>query len=251
MRIFGVVVARNEADRYLDCCLSWHCGFLDDVHFYDDGSTDKTVQLALAHGCKVTQRALNGPLFAEHEGQTRQASWDAFEFAMAPEEGDWVLSFDADEFFVTEDDEADTIWKLASQAEQADFVGVKLPIREVFSVVYDGKYLSDPRVRVDGLWAQINGPRLFRYQPGGRFADRAMGCGSQPTYVDAGPFSHPRDAHLLHYGYADPADRKDKHSRYSSMEHGHVNEHIESILQEPTLLPWNGPHFNIWRGRHG
>jgi hypothetical protein len=122
-------------------------------------------------------------------------------------------------------------------------------IPEVFrsQVTQEGK-LVDLATRVDGWWGQIAGTRLFAWRAGGLFADKQMASGSEPTYVPVAARSSLQGMWLLHLGYAQEEDRKAKYLRYTVSPGGHANTHIQSILAEPTLVPWDGPLIDLYLG---
>ncbi len=199
------------------------------------------------------------PSFLEREGQFRQRAWQWFEESVQPEPGDTVLALDADEFLVAGEDQdvsARTVgWAIGQAIEAAAANGsmaVMVPVPEVFDATCPDFLYTDPMVRTDGFWGTIAGTRLFRYQRGGTFRNRAMGSGAEPTFVaDSAPRA-PRypGLSLLHLGYMDAADRRAKHQRYTELvDHGHANSHIQSIIARPTLEPWKGPWPAVWRGR--
>lgn len=234
--IFAHMVVRNEAGRYLQAVLrALAGGGVTHVHVYDDASTDHTVALAEAEGAVVTK---GGADFLEHEGRCRFVAWLAFELAMAPEAGDWVLAVDADEILVTTDLAAEVE---AAVAARPGVVSLEVPIPEVFDLD-DGV----PLIRTDGFWATLAQPRLFRYAPGGTFRDAPLACGSVPTYA-ARASARARDVQLLHLGYLDPADRTAKFNRYYGKA-GHSMAHISSIVLPGRRKRWFGPHPPIWRG---
>jgi hypothetical protein len=104
-------------------------------------------------------------------------------------------------------------------------------------------------VRTDGLWDTIAGPRLFAWYPGGRFADKAMGSGSEPGYVGRGNYVRAEGLWLLHYGYARVDDQKAKYARYSGLAaHGHADAHVQSIVARSVLRDWEGPFPNLQPG---
>lgn len=250
MRILAYMVARNEAGRYLDACLDWATQFLDGIALFDDRSTDETTLLAELHGCEVKKN--EGPSFLLHEGQFRQNAWRWFEASMRPEEGDWVLALDADEFLVaTDGDERASLERVVDDAEASNSTSVCIPVPEVYytDVEEDG-LLFGAKIRTDGWWGKIQGTRLFKYVPGGRFGPKAMGCGAEPTYVQNGKIHRaPADLVLMHYGYADPVDVRAKYDRYTALyQHGHSDAHIRSIIQPPTLQDWPHREPVVWRG---
>lgn len=238
MRLFGIVVVRNEAHRYLTSMLAKALPLVDEMFVLDDRSTDDSAQIALAMGCTVWVREPDAPSFLEHEGMFRQSAWDSFEEACEPEVGDWVMALDADEVAVGADLVETLRYKLPKAAAGLGLNGLRLHIAEVFDV--DGR---SPLVRVDGLWGDISGVRLFAYQRGGQFLDRAMGCGSAPTYVDK--VDDATSVAILHFGYLHPDDRLEKYERYVGRP-GHNEAHVASILQPAATRPWTG-HASLLR----
>lgn len=247
MAVFGSLVIKNEADRYLEACLIHMRPFFDDLFIWDDQSTDDSVEVASQYG-KVIVRPNDVPSFLEHEGKFRHAAWQRLERLFDPAEGDWILSFDADEFLVCCDrdfnDVRQKINESIAYAEQHGRVGVVIPFPEIFGT----KRRDTLLVRKDGLWGTIRGPRLFKYQKGADWSNKAMGCGSEPTYVSKGIVSTQNlGLTMLHFGYANPADHAMKHERYTELyDHGHNNKHIQSIIADATVVPWLGP-VPTWR----
>src|SRR5579885_1847121 len=132
------MVVRDEADRYLDAMLSWTKLLVDQIHVFDDHSTDDTVERALAHGAQVSIRAEGEPPFMADEAGCREAGWRAMEAAVHPEEGDWVLCLDADEFLFGGGNEGErsALLELAdvAQAEGYHCDGLEFAVGEVFAV---------------------------------------------------------------------------------------------------------------------
>lgn len=233
MRIFGLTVGKNEADRYLHAMLSNTSRYVYQHFFYDDDSTDRTVAAVLYHPqCVVYRREINTPSFMEHEAMFRAAAWAAFEETMTPVLGDWVLILDCDEFFV----DRTPLPLLPEYLQTISASGVMLNIHEVFG--YDDE--GTPLIRIDRLWGTIHAPRLFPYRPGAQFSMQRMGAPAVPTYVMAGPWANTENFSILHYGYARREDQLAKYERYSSRsDNGHSNIHIESILAlDKELIPW-------------
>lgn len=237
-RIIGSLVVRDEADRYLERCLRHNMQFCDLTVVFDDRSTDDSVEIAYGLGCEVGVRDEDTPSFLEHEGRFRQAAWDFL--SEHAKDGDWVFSFDADEFLVSADHGSvpHRLRKAVQRASHLGLGGIRLEIPEVFALTNSGV----PMVRKDGFWRSIHGVRVFQWQPGGRFLDRPMASGSAPLYVEADGISRETfGLSLLHYGYLEFEDRLEKYDRYSRRE-GHSSRHIESIMTEPKLEPWSGSH---------
>ncbi len=248
------MVMKNEADRYLESCIESIWTWAHDVHIYDDRSTDDSVEVATKLGCTVTVRQEHEPSFLEHEGQFRYNAWRALQNNQNPRNPDWCLSIDADEFLVAEDGQtAEAVDASIEMARHSLCAGVILPIPEVFHADVDAEgNLVKPQVRTDGFWGTIKGPRLFEWRRGGIFSSKAMGSGSEPTYVAISRLSpYAQGLSLLHLGYCHPEDRKAKAERYNNLIHGHADAHIQSILQTPTLKPWQGTWSPVRRGGSG
>ena len=250
MRVLCQTVVRNEASRYWASWLHWHVGIFgkECVHVFDDNSTDDTAQMAVDAGVTVTARG-GAPAFLEHEGRFRQRAWNAMEALLQPEPGDWVFCVDSDEFLLSRDDEQADLYRACEWANHQQRGVYTVSIPEVFhsEVTEDGK-LVDLAVRTDGWWGQIAGTRLFAWQRSGIFADKPMASGSEPTYVPLAARTTLQGMWLLHLGYAQSDDRKAKYLRYTVSPGGHANTHIQSILSEPTLVPWDGPLIDLYLG---
>jgi glycosyltransferase involved in cell wall biosynthesis len=80
--ISACIIAMNEADRIADCLAS--LAFCDEIVVVDSHSTDRTREIAAAHGARVIERDWPGHV-AQKEFTIRQAMHD------------WVLCLDADE----------------------------------------------------------------------------------------------------------------------------------------------------------
>jgi glycosyltransferase involved in cell wall biosynthesis len=232
-RLIAHLVTRNEADRYLPQCLGWLGSIVDDVHVYDDASTDGTAGMCREFEAHVTVRAEGVPSFLEHEGRFRQAGWYAMEQAMQPDEETWIVVVDADEFLVARGgDEKLAIAADICEAQTLNMDAVVVKVAEVWAFAR-----TTPLVRADGWWGKITAPRLVRWRPKAAFDDRREGGGSVPDYATARYKSERLD--LLHLGYTCEADRRTRHDRYSKGR-GHNPRHIDSILAAPDLRSWDG-----------
>lgn len=77
-----VIIAKNEEERIEDCLRS--AAWADEIVLVDDGSTDRTVEIAKKYTDKIIRRAM------DIEGRHRN-------FAYGLARNEWVLSLDADE----------------------------------------------------------------------------------------------------------------------------------------------------------
>lgn len=239
-RVHVAMIMRNEKDRHLARSLSCAADVADamggGVFVTDDCSDDGTAQDVLRWASDfdhVEIRANERPIFMENEGRARQVHLDWV--GEHVDEGDWVLSLDADETV----NSVDALRGAVNDAWGRD-LAVLVPLYEF--------WLEDPPLyRVDGFWFGTLSTRLFRWKDGGAIRDKEFGCGSEPTYVAdavrAGNVHRQKELHLLHWGYVNPRDRLIKHDRYSKRRggHGHHSKHIRSIIDaNPTLRPYEG-----------
>ena len=239
-RVYAHMCVRNEADRYLADVLAWTFKMVDGIHVYDDRSTDDTAVVADHAGARVSIRQPDATPFAENESKFRQEAWFQLERAFEPDTGDWVLAVDADEFAVpaTGPHNPDVVRDLVARTRPDGPAGYVVRIPEVFAVDPGGR----PFVRVDGWWPTIAGLRLVRWTTNHTFTDRALGGGSVPAEIVT--FEPAPELVLLHYGYADPAERQARHDRYINRP-GHSTRHVRSILAPGRLEPWDGPAPDI------
>ncbi len=82
-KLSATILTFNEEHR-IKACLESLRGIADEIVVVDSGSTDRTVQLCIEHGCKVSQRPFRG------YGAQRQ-------YATSLAAHSYVLSLDADE----------------------------------------------------------------------------------------------------------------------------------------------------------
>lgn len=82
-KVSVLILAKNEEKNIVDCINS--VSFAEEVLVIDDGSTDKTVELAEGLGAKVIKHAMNGDWGGQQTFAIQQAT------------NKWVLFLDADE----------------------------------------------------------------------------------------------------------------------------------------------------------
>lgn len=242
MRFFLHVVTRNESDRYFRDFLLWHSWIFDGVFIYDDQSTDSTVDIAKELGAKVQIRPDSIPSFLEHEGQFRSAAWEAMQDTFQPDEYDWIVALDADEFLVSNmvgyaDPPLLPSFLTAAcvYAEKQNSKSVILPIPEVF----DRLDINDLYIRTDGFWQGLKQPRICKGDISFTFSDKKMACGAIPDTARDRASDQNCGLTILHFGYAREEDREKKYLRYSNLP-GHNPVHIESIMRPPQMELWQG-----------
>lgn len=224
--IYAQMVGRNESKKYLESVLERLSQQVDKIIFTDDCSDDDTPEIA----AKYAEVFVNSePMFTTHEARLRATAWGNLEkFAKT---GDWVVAIDCDEMLHHKDGEE--IRNVLS-ASPYDVVNVR------FYHMW-----SEDHYRVDKLWAPNNSTRIFRYKEGAGFLNKALACGSEPTYVmqwvrlrnywvDSGLI-------MQHLGYIKDEDKAYKYERYSTIDRGeyHNINHINSIVdKDPVLIKW-------------
>jgi glycosyltransferase involved in cell wall biosynthesis len=180
-RLSLIVIARNEEASIGRCLRS--ASFADETVVVDNGSTDKTVEIARSLGAKVIVTN-DWPGFGPQKNRALDATT-----------GDWILSLDADEWI--ERPLADAIKAAIADRHAAD--GYEMPRRSRFC----GQVVAH-----SGWWPDYV-TRLWR-KGRGRFADAPV---HERVIVTGrvGRLTQP----IEHDAIADPDDARDKARRYA------------------------------------
>lgn len=233
MRLIANMVGKNEADRFLPEVLDHLHPIVDKIVFTDDFSSDNTMELVGSYEkASVYGTGFGRSMFSEDEGKLRSVAWNNLE--QHAKEGDWILAIDCDEKLWRATDKVNVDALL--EQDRFDVLGVK------FFHMWNEK-----EFRTDKLWTPNISSRLFRFFDGGRFLDRRLACGSEPTYVTdtirgRRRFLPTPGLFMQHLGYLKDEDKKAKHVRYMSIDKGefHNIRHIESIVDDDvSLYPWS------------
>jgi glycosyltransferase involved in cell wall biosynthesis len=181
-RLSLIVIARNEEASIARCLRS--AAFADEMVVVDNGSSDKTVEIARALGARVIETA-DWPGFGPQKNRALDAAT-----------GDWVLSLDADEWVGPP--LAAAIKEAIAKPDVAD--GYEMPRRSRFCgrVVRHCGWWPD---RVTRLWKRGRG----------RFADVTV---HERLIVD-GRIARLNEP-IEHDAIADLADARDKARRYAA-----------------------------------
>ena len=180
--VSAVIIAFNEeADiaRALES-VAW----CNEVLVVDSGSTDRTIEICVAHGCKVLHREFRG--YGEQKA-----------FAVTQAANDWILSVDADE----EVSPALRDEILSKLERTGDCRGYYLPVTTVLwdHVVRTGQRHTKPKLR------------LF---------DRRFGNFGKQLVHESVSLQGPTERlcqPMYNYSFADVADYFDKFNRYTSL----------------------------------
>lgn len=232
-RILANMIAKNEADRYLEPVLDRLAEQVDLICFTDDNSSDGTADMAESKGAIVKRISHTNPdfsYFSHDESTLRSMSWRHLEKHAEP--GDWILAIDTDEMFYYP-----SRGYLDKMLEQNRY--------DVLGVTFYHMW-NETQFRMDKAWRPNVSSRLFRYKEGGVFKKSRLACGSEPTFVveaiQRRKFCSRTSLAMKHLGYMRDEDKQAKHERYMRLDKGefHNLTHIESIIDpEPTLVEWN------------
>jgi len=167
MRLSACLIARDE-EGTLPRCLSSLSGVVDEICLLDTGSSDRTVEIARAHGALVGFRPWDHDFSAARNAGLELAT------------GEWILQIDADEEI-----DRDSLANLRSDLQNGP------PCRLVDVLLLDGT--ANP--------GTVKLPRLFRRDDRIRYR-RAVHESVIDSLLDAGmPSPVPCGLKLVHHGY--------------------------------------------------
>ncbi len=218
MNVFGYMVTKNEADRYLVDALYSMSQNTDGFVVFDDRSTDQTLELV--ERFHAPYKINGGPSFIDHEALFREQAWRFMEKTFDPREGDWILTLDADETLRT----SLPLKDICRKADRDHQNALWMHVHELW---------EPGLIRIDGAWGTIRAQRLTAWRANGMFRKDKGGGGSLPDNPKIA--GHTDRAEILHTGYLRPEDRQAKFERYSQNKGRHAKRHIDSILTTPML----------------
>ena len=128
LKLSAVILTFNE-ELHLERALASISGFTKEIFVIDSFSTDRTIEIALAHGAIVLQN--------KFINQAKQFQWA---LDNAPISGEWILRLDADEI-IESDLATEIVQKLPALAP--DVVGINLKRKHIFMdrwVKHGGRY---------------------------------------------------------------------------------------------------------------
>lgn len=179
IRLSACLIVKNE-EKHLERCLASLKGHVDEIVVVDTGSTDRTVEIALAHGAKVAEFAWCDDFSAARNISLELAS------------GDWALWIDADEEVAPES------WSPIREALiRRQFGGFFVRIVNFMDEEGDANTYTHAPVRI------------FQLRPEVRFRGRVHEQVT-PSLDEIGlPCAQLGNATLYHYGYR-PSDMEEK-----------------------------------------
>ncbi len=243
MNLAASLIVHNERARYLEPCIEHLLTFVDQVCIVDDDSTDGTEEWLASLDDERIKVVKTLQTFFIHEGRARGRLIDW----TLSHEPSHVLSIDADEF-VSDGD------ALRARLEaDPDYPAWQLDIEEVWTANQHLYTRQDGGWRTHGLACVWKAPG-----PGEQFTmmDRKLACRRVPEQV-LKQRSKPTGVSLLHFGWANPAERQQRYDRYAKHDGGrfHASAHLRSIMWPPARIklrqrPWpEGEVFAALRDR--
>lgn len=180
------MIVKNEADSLVACLRSCE-GLADELIVLDAGSTDNTVDIALAFGAKV-------PVQTNWQGFGRQRR-----LAQKHATGDWIFWLDADEQLTPE-------LKIAIRA------AIDTPDESVLFSVSRRSWVFGRFIRFGG-WYPDRVVRLYRRQQT-QYSDSAV---HERVIVPKGIAVKPLKGDLLHFTYRDLEHYLVKSAQYAKL----------------------------------
>lgn len=220
-KLVTAILARNEADRYLQRVIQDCQRFSDEILVLDDNSTDDTAEVARQAGATVRSRSPGLPMWGNESGARRELwEWGA-EVC-----GDgWLYISDADHLMVGDLRPLCSSWNVNTWCFK----------------LYD-LWDDETTHRADGFWTGFHQPRpwLFRpsFQPDGLVAEwgtRGIHVGHAPCNFVPLAAVAPESYFISHLGWLRESDRREKHQRYvgqwdqmTEYERAHVSSILEN-----------------------
>lgn len=179
----AIILAKNE-ERNIGPCIK-SVQFADEILVIDDGSTDRTVEIAKSLGARVIEHALNG-------------DWGQQEtFAIGQARHNWILRIDADERVTP---------KLQQYIEKAVQADEKIAYRNVRLNYFWGQPL------LHGGWFHDYGVHLVPKE--GTHVEGRVHQAVVHPYPEK---KWPREAHLIHYPYKSWEHYMNKFNTYTTL----------------------------------
>lgn len=223
--MIGVLRVKNEA-RWIRASLESLRPLCSAVHVLDDHSDDGTPEICEQLGATVYR----SPFAGLDEVRDKNYLLDQ----IAPLHPDWVIMIDGDEALAPGG---------AAQLERE----VRKPRVEALSLRVLYLWDRPDQVRMDGVYARLWRPSVFRYGAQ-RFRPTTHGgnfhCGNVPPGVGPTILSA---AALVHFGYMDREDRLRKYDFYNSKDPGSKSEDgyrhmvIGDLFPPDSRFRWAGP----------
>lgn len=228
LKLTASLILRNEVHRYLGLCIDSLLEFVDEIRVLDDGSTDGWEE-TLRPGWGKNERKVivehhvarvsDEPDFYRHAAARNRL----LDFTLAGEPT-WVLAVDADEFVT----DGGMLRRVCGDA--GAFSVLSLEIAEVWEacdetlcIRQDGGWKAHP---IGCVW------RPDRFRSALALKDHGHATGRVPEAIYRVPSIPAGEEALLHFGWANVAERAERFKRYDVGDGGrfHAAAHIASIM---------------------
>ena len=220
----AMIVGPGESFRYLDRMLRYASDWADTLCVYVDGADEDTKNAVVYHSGSFEDGGhvsvgRNRIYERDGEGATRNRLFRLLDNVL--DEGDLVVSIDADEQLVTPRsvlqnlDESAGVWK-------ANYWHLW---------TRDGS-----KYRTNGLWYPDVRHMAWRHIQGAQTEEGGLFAESTPTQARWSSLGD-TELDVLHWGYTHVEDRREKHALYMQRDGGQQHDvaHLESIIQQPEL----------------
>jgi len=225
--LIGMMLVRNEADRWLRQVLEQMRQVCDKIIVLDDCSTDNTPNVCLEYGAIVCYS--QEPIWATNEVSLRKFLW--YMASLVARNGDWILCLDADETIHN----IDLLPACVKAAEECGADGLAFSLYDMWSPTH---------YRYDDFWnAHTRGwVMCVRYDAGKEYTWRetALHCGRLP--VNSCDLVSGTGLKIQHWGWSTPEDRQTKYERYIKAdpdgEYGIIGQYLSILDDNPNLKPF-------------
>lgn len=222
VRLSQCMIVKNE-EKNIEQALSWGKDILYEQIVVDTGSTDRTVEMALALGAKV------------YHFQWNDNFADAKNFAISKATGDWIAFLDADECILPED--VDKLMPLLNKLDRTEY---HVMLTSWTQMEEDGRIFASgaqTRIfrRIEGLQYRnriheelaLNGENIYRYTVD---ASEELAILHTGYSHESGKGKGGRNARLIHMELEDHPDN------YSMM--GYLGDSYYSMGDEEEAERW-------------
>jgi glycosyltransferase involved in cell wall biosynthesis len=228
--IHGILLCKNEENRWLDKWIKQINFLCDNVVCLDDGSIDKTPLILQNEGYTVIKK--NNSSWGTNEVNLRSELFN--EVLKNANENDFILCLDSDELF--EESHLHFIkYLFKTLSIQVDSIGFRL---------FD--FWNKTHYREDALWnAHLHYfPMAIRYKKDINYiwSNKTLHCGRFP--INSAKKMIPTEIPIKHMGWSTELDRLKKYTRYMQIDNEGKNgilEQYKSILDiNPNLKKFGG-----------
>lgn len=233
-KLIGTLLCRNEKDRYLEQVIRQMASVCTHLVVFDDNSTDGTPELiediAREYGVPLAMSRGTQCMWTTNELLRRKQVWDMA--TSICEDGDWILSLDADETITNIED----LPRLIEFAEDMpDVVAIGTPLYDMWTPTH---------YRDDELWCghKRDWFMCVRYLKDKQYTWRGTPLHCHRIPIDAhlgGRVIKTPSMVVRHWGWAKPEDREVKYKRYMECdpkgEYGNLAQYLSILDDNPNL----------------